>query len=178
MPASDAQGTNQKTATFRDAKGDQWSVRLDFAGLRRIRDAADVDLGNVEALAQVWASLLYDDELALSVIWLCIQSAAEPKGVTKDDYFARMDGPVLQAALDALGEAVLNFTRPQKRGMAERAIREVTDGYKQAVEEAEKRIETAVQGSTRDALSALGKLPPDALESLATSTSAGRSAKP
>ncbi len=165
-------------AKFSDLKGHEWSVRLDFAGLHRIREGCDVDLGDVERMAQTWADLLYDDQKALKAVWLAIKPTAEAQQATLDSFLEQMDGETLQAALEALGNAVISFTQPRKRGMVEKAIRGVVEGMAKAVAQAELKIEQVVNSTTAEALEALGTLPPSVQELLATSTIAGTSAKP
>jgi hypothetical protein len=145
--------------TFKDTKSREWTLRLDFAALQTIRDAAQVDLGDVEQLANTWAGLLYDDAKSLQVIWLAISRAADPLGVKQSDFLEAMTGDTLQAALEALGAAIESFTQPRKRGMVERAIRGVNEGMKQAIAKAEVAIEQALTQETTKALEALGESP-------------------
>lgn len=156
---TDQPTTNQPTK-FSDASGREWVVALDFAVLQRIRDTAQVDLGNIERLAESWASLLYDDLKALSVVWCCIERAAGD--VSRDEYLAAMNGDTLQEALAALGAAIQSFTQPRKRGMAARAIQGVTKGMQLAIEQAETQIEAAMAKTMQDGLAALGTSPPSA----------------
>lgn len=142
--------------TFHDTKQRQWTIRLDFGLLRTIRDAAQIDLGHIEKLAETWALLLYDDDKALHVLWLSIARTAEANSVTRDDFIASMDGEALQEALAALGSAIESFTQPRKRGMAERAIRGVSEGMAKAIAQAEAEIEKVLSQETGKALSALG----------------------
>lgn len=134
--------------TFKDASQREWTVRLDFALLQKIRDAAQVDLGDIERLAETWARLLYDDGKALLVLWLAISRAAESLGVSESDFLSAMDGDALQGATDALGGAIESFTQPRKRGIATQAIRGVSDGMARAMTLAEEGVAKAISDGT------------------------------
>src|SRR5437016_3129688 len=113
---------------FSDAKGREWIVALDFAALRRVKDGAQIDLGNVEHLATTWAKLLYEDLKAIDVLWFTLEPALKAADIDRTGFDEAMAGPSLEAATEALGQAILSFTQPRKRGMAERAINGVADG--------------------------------------------------
>lgn len=160
--------TNNPTArqptSFRDRKGREWIVELDFAALQALKDACQVDLGNVERLAETWARLLYDDQLAVSVLWQCVKASAEASGVSRDDFLAAINGEALEAGVIALGASIESFTQPRKRGMATKAMAGVTDAMQAAIAEAEVRIHDAIaHGTSRH----------NAPELLATSPTAG-----
>jgi hypothetical protein len=165
--------TETQPAKFTDRTGREWTLALDFALLRKVKLKHKLDLGAAERIAHVWATLLYDDLLALELVWTVIAAAAEADQVTQDAYVEAMDGPTLGAALDALGGALLNFTQPRKRGMTETAIRNVTDGMRRAIKQAETLIETTIETSTLKALETLGGSPTTSPASSDTSTTAG-----
>lgn len=150
--------------TFKDTENREWTIRLDFASLQAIKDAAQVDLGNVEQLAKTWAELLLDDGKALHVLWLAISRAAAASGVERPEFLASMNGDTLHAALEALGAAIESFTQPRKRGVAERSIRGVSEGMRRAMEQAETEIEKVMTERTEAALEALGMLEPTSQE--------------
>ena len=130
--------TQTEPPQFNDASGRAWFPRLDFGRLRRIRDATGIDLGNTEQIGRAWATLLGDDLQALDVVWLVIEAGAN--GLAKDDWLSAMDGDRLEAALEALRVALVNFTRPQRRGMIEEAMAKVNQAYKLAIRQASSRM--------------------------------------
>ncbi len=158
---------------FQDAKGRTWVVVLDFDVLRAIRSAANVDLGAVEKLAETWAKLLSDDETALATLWAVVKPAAGD--VTHADWLKAMNGNTLEAGVSALGEAVINFTRPLRREIATTAIQGIQAGYAEAVAKAQSDLATQLADVTNRAL---GPPLPKSPVSSDISTRNGRYAKP
>lgn len=149
--------TVQSSASkFTDRTGRAWVIALDFAALQRIKDGAGVDLGAVERLAETWAKLLYDDLQALSVLWLSLKSSADVQGISREQFAEGFDGEVLERAIEALEVAVVSFTQPRKRGLAQRAIEGLRDGMAKAIAQAEKKLDEAMQDATTRALETLG----------------------
>lgn len=152
---------------FTDIKGREWFPQFDFVKLRQIREIG-VDLGNVELIGQTWAKLLLDDLKSLDVIWL----VAGRDGTTADDFQAAMDGDTLEAAREALRQAIVNFTPPARRATVEAATAGVQQAYLTAcletTEKVTKIIADGVQNARRH-----GVLPPESPESSATLTTIG-----
>lgn len=150
--------------SFSDRKGREYFPRLDFVKLRRIREIG-VDLGNVEELGKAWAGLLVDDLKALDVIWL----ASRRDDITADDFQSAMDGDTLEAAREALRQAIVNFTPPARRATAEVATQKVMEGYLAAVADAERQVREIVATGLENAKQH-GMRPPELPALLATST--------
>ncbi len=172
--------------SFHDTQGREYFPALDYARLLAIRQAG-VDLGHVEQFGKTWARLLVDDLKSLDVIWIAIaglvdgQPAAAVKlngeRLTFADWLAAMNGEALDAAREALGVAIVNFTPPLRRGTIQQSLLAVTRAHREAMAEAEQNIQTVLDERLARALQH-GKLPPKLAESLATSTTAGPSARP
>lgn len=155
---------------FSDANGREWFARLDFSRLRAIRDRTGVDLGLPEQMGREWAKLIVDDAKTIAALWIATQADA----TTLDEFTEGLDGEAIDAGVNALEEAVINFTRPLKRGMVKEAIQALMDGYRAAIAEGEKQIQELMSKGAKQAMeSALGTPLPTAPESLDISASIG-----
>jgi hypothetical protein len=154
--------------TFTDTQGRTWTIELDFAKLRRIKKSG-VDLGNVELIGRTWAEVLSDDQKALSVIWLSLDTET-----SEDEWLAAMNGATLEAARDALLAALMSFTPPSKQDMVKAAAAKVHQKYREAIAAATHQIETLTDETTQQALEALGMSPSSAQAFSDSSTTAGR----
>jgi hypothetical protein len=166
-------------ATFTDASGREWRAVLSFIKVRKIRAATKVDLGNVEQLSKGWAQLLYDDDKALDAVWIAIADGDDlAAGVTKDEWLAAMDGPILEDARRALKEAVENFTPPPKRSILRKGLAAVDKAWRIALGETEQKVDREVEGAIERAMQqTFGTHAPRSPASSASSTTNGRSAK-
>lgn len=163
--------------TFPDLSQRSWTIRLNFANLRTIRDATGVDLGKPVDFGRSWAELLSDDDKALTALWLAIEPQATAQGIDNAAWLESMNGECVETALEAMSEAVINFTQPQKRGMVEDALEVMKAGWLKAVAESRTLIRTAAEQGAERALQQLGIGPQKSPASSATSTKTGRSAK-
>lgn len=176
--------------TFNDSSGREYRPVIDYDRLRVIRNATGFDLGDVSHLGEVWAKLIYNDERCLEVIWLAIGGKPfdaglvrrliawcgqffSPPGITYRKWLGRMHGGLLENARDALGEAILNFTPPQKRGVLEQGMGRIQKEYENAIAEAEASMETLMTEAV-ERYKAHGNSAPAAPESSDTSTITGR----
>ena len=133
---------------FSDSKGREWGLALDFGLLRTLKKMAQVDFGDPEQFGRVWAELLFDDEKALKVLWRCVETQATDAGVSETQFLEAMNGEVLENALDALGEAVVNFTRPQRRGIVQAAMVQINEKLAAVIA----RTQTEVENLTMEAV--------------------------
>jgi len=163
----------RKPQTFLDLQKREWRLALDFIKLPAIRDSTGVDFGQVEHFSQSWAQLYLEQDKLLKIVWLVVSGQAEAQGITQQQWLESMDDAALGDAYEALGESVVNFTRPQNRGMIEAAINTIKSGVTATMEKASAEI----QKQGEKAIAQLMTMPLSAPELLATSTKNGRSAK-
>jgi len=155
--------------TYKDAQGREWFPRLDFARLRAIRDQTGVDLGLAEQMGREWAKLVIDDGKTIRALWI-----ASENGISVEDFEAGLDGESIDNGVNALKEAIVNFTRPLKRGMVRQAIDALMEGYQAAIAEGEKQIQALMQQGTTRAMDSVRGMPPQTVPaSLDISTSVG-----
>lgn len=142
---------------FHDLAGNEFTIRLSFATVRAIRDATEIDFGEPEKFPQYWAELLASDALALKVLCVAIGDNY-PDGYCLEE---NVDGPTLESGLNALAEAVVLFTRPQKRGLVIEARDKINEYWQKAVDESRAAIVNFSDERMSQALAQLTSSPPN-----------------
>jgi hypothetical protein len=141
---------------FRDAAGGEYSLRLNFRLLAQLRDDLAVDFGDLQKIAETWATLLADNHRALQAVHL----VARPAPPAFEQFAEAMDGAALEAALEAFALALISFTPPRTRGVVETAIDRINHGMAAAVADAESRIAGAIDAKTAEIRARLGSSAP------------------
>lgn len=101
-------------AVFKDCKSREWIIELDGPKLHQVRRDADDRflIGEpIETLARLEAD---PATLCLAIRSLCLKHTME-RGVTDEDFYAGLKGDALDAATEALLDAVLNFIPSRQR---------------------------------------------------------------
>jgi len=125
-------------ATFTDTEGRSWIVAVNCATLGRCKDAG-VDLTRPDAALRI-----ADDVLQLGMaLWCMVERQAESRGITPEQFAESLgSGEVIDAAADALLEALVDFTRPGRRAVLRKAIATKQDVDRKAVGVAEQMIDS------------------------------------
>jgi hypothetical protein len=102
--------------SFRDNRNRTWLVEINVSAVRRVRALVGVDLSALlEDKLQPLAALLDDPVKLCDVLFALCQSQAQDRQVTDEDFGAALAGDALEAAADALLEALVNFSPGRKR---------------------------------------------------------------
>ena len=105
--------------TFTDATGRVWSLRLDWQAMRRAK-AAGVDLSKIEESLPD----LYRCGVELSeAVWACLDLRGG--AVNRDEFESALVGDAMEAARDALLQAVIDFFPEHRRRLIAGAIADV-----------------------------------------------------
>lgn len=109
-------------AVFTDAAGREWEVSLTVGDLADVRTATGFDLSGALRSEEGLVDLLFGDPARLvSVLWVLCEPAAVGTDVSPREFAHRFDGPTLEAAGEALLQAVADFFPRSRVG---RAVRE------------------------------------------------------
>lgn len=108
---------------FVDATGRSWSLRLDWAAMRRAK-AAGVDLSKIE---EVIPDLYRCGTELAEAVWACLDMRGQ--AVNRDDFEGALTGPAMDAARDALLAAVSDFFPESRRQFIEAARTDVVDQF-------------------------------------------------
>jgi hypothetical protein len=124
---------------FNDANNRSWQIHLNVATCQTLKAGTGLNLANAQDVANV-AALGNDPAKLGEVLWHLVAEQGAAVGVTKDDFFASLDGDALEAGFDALAGAYVAFMPSGVRG----SIRNALDETQRRVELAAKAIQEAV----------------------------------
>ena len=105
--------------TFRDNKGRQWTCRVDYAALRRVRDTLGINLAdtavNDKGENVILTRIASDPVLLVDVLFLvcCFRDGAST--VTDDDFAESIVGDVIDDASLALLTGIAEFFPTSRR---------------------------------------------------------------
>lgn len=103
-------------AAFKDNLGRAWIVHLDAPTIKRVREDFD-GLDLADRKGELARALIdpSDPLLPCDLLWyLCKKQAAEA-GVSEEEFYTHVLGDAIEAGVDAVLEAVTDFTPPRKR---------------------------------------------------------------
>lgn len=103
---------------FTDKTGRTWNVELDVYTVGRLRSDCGVDLkkgGTAEALGDL---IFGDPEKTGQVLWTICEEQAGKISVSPEQFAKAMNGPAIQAATDALMEAIIDFFHRSQQAAA------------------------------------------------------------
>lgn len=118
-------------ATFKDLGGNEWIIGFNIGNCRRLLELTRLDFANAhdgKAVSEIQA----DDSKMVQVLWLLVEEQAKLKGIDEDAFWQKLDGNVLEEAQNAIEEAVLGFTRPERRA----ALKAILDKKREAMAKA------------------------------------------
>jgi hypothetical protein len=129
-------------AKFKDTEGREWSLRLDVATLRRVRDLTSVDLGKLFSDPQQLANLHSDIILFVDVLFAIVKPTADARGVSDIQFGQSLAGDVLESAVLAFETSVVDFLPERDRRAV---LRQLIDGNRAAQKQAVMRIQNAIR---------------------------------
>jgi hypothetical protein len=111
--------------SFADSRGDAWTVEINVTQLKRVRTALDVDLLKLAEDGGLFG--LADDPVTLcNLLFVLCESQAKERAVTDEQFGERLaSGDVIEAAVNALLEALILFFRPSRREPMQRVLEKV-----------------------------------------------------
>lgn len=113
---------DQLPAQFTDRRQRVWRLELNYALGKHIQQQTGLDFINAHD-GKALLGVIQSDEVLVQVLWLLCEEQAQTASVKEEEFGRGLDGPTLEAAINALEEAVLNFSRPARR-LALQAVRE------------------------------------------------------
>jgi len=110
-------------AKFKDNKGNEWIVPVNSTTVKRVRDVLDIDL--VDLNQTTINRLIEDTVLLVDVLWVLCERQAKSKKVSEEGFAERLVGDPIDAAVDALLEAIANFFPALRRSLLLKANEKV-----------------------------------------------------
>ncbi len=127
-------------ASFVDATGETWTVRIDVAALRRIKELAHVDLRVIDS-GKSLLDLANDPLTLVAVLYAALQPQIEKRDLSEVQFAERFAGDVLDGAADALVEEIIHFfPQRQRPGLAK-----IWNGTKLGIDEAFRLAEQVME---------------------------------
>lgn len=140
---------------FKDNNSREWSIKLTGPLIRDVRRTFDgLDLAGNDGKA---FNLLSEDQVLFGdVMWVLLRSQAE--GMSEEKFAEAIVGDATDRAVDALLEAILDFSRSHKRVMLKALVAKQIEVREAGVKEALKQFDDPLvmeklQAAQRDAIS-------------------------
>lgn len=109
---------NQPPRTFRDVAGDEWTIAVDVAVLRRIKHLLGFDLCKLASTE----SPIPDVVTLVDAIYVAVKPQADAAGISDEDFGRRFSGQVLKDAQNALVLALADFLPPERSRVLKEAL--------------------------------------------------------
>lgn len=100
-------------AKFTDEQGHEWHLRLNVGLIERARHSLEIDLADMSS--QTFFKLADDPVAMVGVLWLLVESEAKERGVSPESFGEALVGDAIDAATEALLEAIGDFFPRRKR---------------------------------------------------------------
>lgn len=127
-------------ARFKDNAGREWSLSLNVNILKQVRSELEVDLLDL-AHGAVLDRLANDPALLVDVLYLIAKPQAERASVTAEQFGEAMVGDALDAASEALIEALVEFLPSKKRGLLRKLMEKVKGAEQSLMDQLEREID-------------------------------------
>jgi len=150
---------------FTDTADRAWDLALAYGDMRRVKSALGLDLMHLAQDQSVLTRLASEPELLIETLLLCTQPQREAKCVTDDQFLDAFNGYTIEAATNALVDAVIDFFPSAQRRPLRAAWAAMQRGMTAASDEATAKIEAMdVETLARTAVqnAASGRLPASA----------------
>lgn len=127
--------------TFKDKADRNWTIGINLAVAKRLRDELNVDLLQPEIGDPPLLTRLGTDEILLGEVLCCLLSDQfEAHGIGADDVLAAFDGETLLAAQEAFYEDLVDFFRGRGRTDRAKAVEAQAKIIRLSVEKIEAKI--------------------------------------
>lgn len=143
---------------LKDELGREWSVSLNFASLRRIRDIAGLNLLDTRNGAFSW---MENPETIGLLIYAMAKPECEKLGIGEEDFARGMVGDALDRATEAVLDELVNFTpNPEGRRMMRDLVGKMKQLKSEAIARADKSILELTSGPAPSSLPGSSELTP------------------
>ena len=128
--------------TFRDNAGRDWTIAVNVASIKRLRDVLDVDLMGViegDLLQRLYA----DPILLVDVVYVLCKPRADELGVTDEQFGQAMGGDAIELATAALVDEIIDFFPNRRdRERARKVLAKFTTAMQRAQDALDLRVDS------------------------------------
>lgn len=106
---------------FTDNKERSWTLSLNIASAKKVKDAVGFDLLS-EDVGEMVGRLAVDPVMLCDVIYVMVSDQAERNSITDEDFGESMAGDAIGTATEALLDEIVDFFPPRKRVVLRMAL--------------------------------------------------------
>lgn len=110
-------------SSFKDLANNQFEMKITIGACDRIKSLTGVDLLDDEGAS----TILTNPRLAIAVLCAAIKPQLDVKSITPEAFLDLLDGDAQAAGVDALMEAIVNFTRPEFRATRQKLVEKIKE---------------------------------------------------
>ena len=124
---------------FKDSEGREWTLKVDVAAVKRMRDIANIDILSEDG--EAFGTLATDPVALADCVYAICKKKADEREISQDDFAELFCGDSIDDATTALLDAVVDFFPKARRVILSRAIEKMREAMAEAMTEAESEIE-------------------------------------
>lgn len=125
--------------SFVDLENREWKLSITIGSVRQVKETLGVDLLGFPEILEKLSGDIYT---LVNVLFVLVKPQADKLNVTDEDFGYALGGDVLEKAVDALMEELINFF-PQRRRELLQKLKTKSKEYQETVlAKAEKQIES------------------------------------
>ena len=128
--------------TFRDNAGREWTLSLNVASVKRIRDLANVDVFS-GGLQKFLEDMTGNPVMLVDALYALVLPQTEMRGVSGESFAESIAGDVIEEASSAFLEELVDFFPKARRGILKRIL----ETSREVEAEMNRRLETFVESS-------------------------------
>lgn len=133
--------------TFQASDGTVYEIAVNVATVKRVKDLTGFNLLGLVG-DQKSISDLFDDNLRFcEVLCAVIRPQLNAAGRVDDDFYATIDGTVIEAAVEALLVEIVNFFQEPRRSILQKAMDRYQAAYRQVREEGAAEAQKIVEAT-------------------------------
>jgi len=130
---------------FTDTLQRKWVVTLDFGKAAKIKTELGLDILD-PMKTNIFAAWGQNPYLIGEMAWVCVEAQAKSQELSKDDFYAGIDGDLYESLADVLMGALIDFfpraKRPVIRTMYDRAKTQAVKLEAEAIKMATEQLES------------------------------------
>jgi uncharacterized protein YuzB (UPF0349 family) len=131
---------------FQTSDGAKYEIAVNVATVKRVRDLTGINLLGLVGDQKAVSELFEDDVKFCEVLCAVVRPQLEAAGKSDDDFFAAINGDVIETAAEALLAEIVNFFQEPRRSLLRKAMEKYQTAYRKVRAEgaaaAEKAMET------------------------------------
>lgn len=107
---------------FKTTDGREWQIAVNFGTVKRVHGETGVMLTTLFADDKAIAALFGDDMKFCAVVASLVGSQLQAAGVSEDDFFAAVDGTVIETVASLLLEEIADFFPEPRKGLLKKML--------------------------------------------------------